>query len=140
MEFHTFDYHQLSQIFDAYCFDLNPINNLEFQHRTVHLTPEQVAEIYLKYYGCPSFPNMVVSMSMGPILVLSLAGINAVEKLKNLIGPYKTLKDEWFMPIHVMKRFGLHVEMTDALHASENLNEANMENRYFFPNSLFEIL
>jgi nucleoside diphosphate kinase len=101
----------------------------------VHLTPEQVAEIYAQHYGCPSFPNMVVSVSLGPLLVLSLAGLNAVEKWKSMVGPYKTLQSEWFLPLNVRNRFGFHVDIPDALHASENVKDANRENRYFYPQS-----
>jgi nucleoside diphosphate kinase len=106
--------------------------------RTVHLTPEQVAEIYAQHYGCPSFPNMVVSVSLGPLLVLSLAGLNAVEKWKSMVGPYKTLQSEWFLPLNVRNRFGFHVDIPDALHASENFKDANRENRYFYPQSILE--
>lgn len=101
----------------------------------MHLTPEQVAEIYAQHYGCPSFPNMVVSVSLGPLLVLSLAGLNAVEKWKSMVGPYKTLQSEWFLPLNVRNRFGFHVDIPDALHASENFKDANRENRYFYPQS-----
>ncbi|EEZ98594.1 nucleoside diphosphate kinase homolog 5 [Tribolium castaneum] len=106
--------------------------------RTLHLTPEQVAEIYEQHYGCPSFPNMVVSMSLGPCLVLSLAGMNSIEKWKSLVGPYKTLQAEWFLPLSVRKRFEVHVDIPDALHASENAKEATRENRYFYPDSILE--
>lgn len=78
---------------------------------------------------------MVVSMSMGPLLVLSLAGLNSVEKWKTMVGPYKTLPAEWFVPLNVRKRFGVHVDMPEALHASENTKEAVKENRFFYPNS-----
>ncbi|RZC31887.1 nucleoside diphosphate kinase -like 5 [Asbolus verrucosus] len=108
------------------------------KQRTLHLTPEQVAEIHAQHYGCPSFPNMVVSMSMGPLLVLSLAGMNAIEKWKSMVGPYKTLQAEWFLPLNVRTRFGIHVDIPDALHASENVKDANRENRYFYPISTLE--
>ncbi|KAJ3665486.1 hypothetical protein Zmor_000979 [Zophobas morio] len=81
---------------------------------------------------------MVVSVSMGPLLVLSMARLNAVEKWKSLVGPYKTLQAEWFLPLNVKKRFGMHIDIPDALHASENLKDANRETRYFYPNSILE--
>ena len=76
-------------------------------------------------------------MSMGPLLVLSMARLNAVEKWKSLVGPYKTLQAEWFLPLNVKKRFGMHIDIPDALHASENLKDANRETRYFYPNSTY---
>lgn len=110
---------------------------LKFQTRTVHLTPEQVSEIYSQHYGSPAFPYMVVSVSVGPILALCLAGVNSVAKWRDLVGPEKTLPAEWFYPRSMRLRFGLVNAIPNALHASENLQEANRENRYFNPESMY---
>nr|CAH7740003.1 unnamed protein product [Callosobruchus chinensis] len=106
--------------------------------RVIHLTPEQVSEIYQKHYGSPAFPNMVVSVSVSPVLVLSLAGQNAVEKWKSMVGPYEILREEWFFPYSVRTRFGIINDMPDVLHASEDVMEAKAENRYFYPRSILE--
>lgn len=74
-------------------------------------------------------------MSVGPILSISLSGINAVEKWKRLIGPEELLRAEWFYPISMRKRFGLHEKIADSLHASKTIKDAVKENIYFFPNS-----
>ncbi|XP_030753092.1 nucleoside diphosphate kinase homolog 5-like [Sitophilus oryzae] len=108
--------------------------------RNIHLTPEQVSEIYEKYYGTPAFPHMVISMSAGPIVSLSLQAINAVEKWKNLIGPMGTLREEWFFPYSVRTRFGLYRDIPNVLHASDNANEAKMENKYVYPRDILEPL
>nr|CAI5858078.1 unnamed protein product [Callosobruchus analis] len=73
--------------------------------RVIHLTPEQVSEIYQKHYGSPAFPNMVVTVSVSPVLVLSLAGRNAIEKWKTMVGPYEILREEWFFPYSVRTRY-----------------------------------
>lgn len=106
-----------------------------FQARTVHLTPEQVSEIYAHYYGSPIFPYMVVSMSVGPVLVMSLAARNAVEKWREIVGSDKSLNEEWFYRRSMMLKYGVVSSIPNALHASDNLIEANKQNRYFFPKS-----
>ncbi|KAJ8911579.1 hypothetical protein NQ315_016116 [Exocentrus adspersus] len=106
--------------------------------RILHLSPEQVSEIYAQHYGSPAFPQMVVSMSVSPLMVLSLAGVNAVEKWKTMTGPFGSMREEWFFPYSVRTRFGLQNDQHDALHASENVTEAKKENRYFYPRSILE--
>lgn len=105
----------------------------------MHLTPEQVSEIFSQHYGSAIFPHMVVSMSVGPILSLCLGAVNAVEKWKNIVGPNHTLRAEWFFPMSMRVRFGLQEAIPCALHASENLAEANKENRYVNPDSKFNL-
>ncbi|XP_074042872.1 nucleoside diphosphate kinase homolog 5 [Leptinotarsa decemlineata] len=106
--------------------------------RLLHLSPEQVSDIYSKHYGSPSFPHLVVSLSISPLLVLSLAGKNAVEKWKTMIGPYGQLREEWFYPYSVRTRFGIQPDIPDVIHASETIADAKWENRYFYPRSILE--
>ncbi|KAB0800132.1 hypothetical protein PPYR_08012 [Photinus pyralis] len=108
--------------------------------RRIHLTPEQVSEIYSQHYGSPSFPHMVIKMSVGPILSLCLGGLDVIDKWKNMIGNNNAISSEWFYPISMRKRFGLQRNIPDSLHASENLPAALKENRYFNPDSVIEPL
>ncbi|XP_018567234.1 nucleoside diphosphate kinase homolog 5-like [Anoplophora glabripennis] len=108
--------------------------------RIIHLSPEQVSEIYAQHYGSPAFPHIVVSMSVSPLLVLSLAGINAVEKWKTMTGPFGSIREEWFFPYSVRTRFGIQDDQPDTLHSSENVSEAKTEIRYFYPTSILEPL
>lgn len=110
-------------------------NSTILQKRILHLSPEQVSEIYAQHYGSPAFPHIVVSMSITPLMVLSLAGVNAVEKWKTMTGPFGTIREEWFFPSSVRTRFGIQDNQPDALHASENVSEAKKETRYFYPTS-----
>ncbi|CAH1130796.1 unnamed protein product [Ceutorhynchus assimilis] len=112
----------------------------DLTQRTVHLSPEQVSEVYEKYYGTPTFPHMVVTVSAAPILVLSLQALKAVEKWKTMIGPAGTLREEWFFPRSVRYRFGLLGDFPNALHGSEGANDARRENRYFYPRDIQEPL
>lgn len=70
------------------------------------------------------------------MLVLSIAGLNAIEKWKQLVGPNKILREEWFFPYSVRTRFGLREDYPDVLHASENALDSKNENIYFFPRSI----
>lgn len=99
------------------------------------MTPEQVSEIYAQYYGSPVFPFMVVSMSVGPVLVLSLAARNAVAKWREMIGSDKSLHEEWFYKRSMMLKYGVVSTIPNVLHAPDNLIEANKHNRYFYPKS-----
>lgn len=76
---------------------------------------------------------MIVTMSMSPLMVLSLAGMNCVEKWKTMVGPYGLMREEWFFPYSVHTRFGILPDLLEMLHASENIVEAKKETRYFFP-------
>lgn len=74
-------------------------------------------------------------MSVGTVLVLSLADVNAVSKWKNIVGPDRIIREEWFIPMSMRVRFGLQDVMPNAVHASENLMDSNKENRYVYPKS-----
>lgn len=74
-------------------------------------------------------------MSVGPVLVLSLAARNAVAKWREIVGPDKSLREEWFYRRSMMIKYGLVSTMANALHAPSNLLEANKQNRYFYPKS-----
>lgn len=106
--------------------------------RLVHLSAEQVSEIQAQFYGTPAFPHMVVSMSVSPVKVLTLAGINAVAKWREMAGPDGTLREEWFYPMSMRTRFGIQPSIVNAIKASENQIEADEETRYFRPESILE--
>lgn len=76
-------------------------------------------------------------MSIGPVLVLSLAGSDAVSKWKDIVGPDGVIREEWFIPMSMRLRFGLRDSIPNALHVSESLSDANKENRYIFPESKY---
>lgn len=78
---------------------------------------------------------MVVSNSIAPVLTISLAAVNAVSKWKTLVGPDRLLREEWFYPMSMRVRFGLHEAIPNAVHASETVADATKENIYFFPES-----
>lgn len=92
-----------------------------------------MADLYAKYYGNPVFPYMVVSMCVGPMMVMSLGGVNAVERWKTLVGQHGMIREEWFHAYSVRTRFGYQRDIPDMLHTSDNNKDAAKENRFFYP-------
>lgn len=74
-------------------------------------------------------------MSMGPVIVMCLAAADAVAKWKEIVKNSGTLNQSWFYPRSVKLRFGVVETKDDVLHASEDIQSANREIRYFFPQS-----
>lgn len=74
-------------------------------------------------------------MSIAPLMVLSLAGKNCIDKWKKMIGPYGWLREEWFFPYSVRTRYGILPDIPEVLIASEAPIDAKRETRYFFPRS-----
>ncbi|ENN78537.1 hypothetical protein YQE_05002, partial [Dendroctonus ponderosae] len=101
--------------------------------RTVHLTPEQVSEIYEKYYGTPAFPHMVVTCWLCKPLTQW--------------GNGKPWWDQWGLYaknglFHTVLEPSLvcRADFPNTLHASEGLNDARKESRYLFPRDIQEPL
>jgi len=120
---------------------LRAISQAGFQiigYRILHLTPEQVSEIYAKFYGSPSFPQLVMSWSQGPCLALSMSALNAIEKWKKITGPDGRIRRNWFYPVSMRKRFGVMGPLSQTVHASDNFKEAIKERRYLFPQDIQE--
>ncbi|KAK9882076.1 hypothetical protein WA026_018922 [Henosepilachna vigintioctopunctata] len=106
--------------------------------RFVHLTPEQVSEIYTENYGSSYFALFVQQMSSSPILVLSIGGFNSIERWNQLIGEEKMIPTSWFYPPSVKRRFGIHKDVYDAMRLSDDFERAQFEIRYFFPLGIVE--
>lgn len=75
-------------------------------------------------------------MSVGPVLVLSMAARNAVSKWREIVGPDKCLHEEWFYRRSMMVKYGVVSTIQNTLHAPDNLMEASKQNRYFYPKSM----
>ncbi|KAL3285195.1 hypothetical protein HHI36_019312 [Cryptolaemus montrouzieri] len=106
--------------------------------RIIHLTPEQVAEIYTENYDSCYFALFVHQLSSSPILLLSIAGMDALERWNNSTGPTKKIPKTWFYPESIKRRFGIHREVFDAMRFSDDFNRAKTEIRYFFPLNIIE--
>ena len=82
----------------------------------------------------PFFPELEAFMSSTPVVALALAGENAVEKIRAIIGPTDSKKAEKGT---IRGDFGVDV-MVNIVHASDSLENAEIElKRFFQPGELF---
>lgn len=98
-------------------------------------TPEVLREHYSHIADKPFFPEVEAFMSSTPVVALALAGENAVEKIRAIIGPTDSKKAEKGT---IRGDFGVDV-MVNIVHASDSLENAEIElKRFFQPGELFD--
>lgn len=91
-------------------------------------------EHYAHIADKPFFPELEAFMQSTPVIALALAGENAVEKVRSLIGPTDSRKAEKGT---VRGDFGVDV-MVNIVHASDSPENAGIElKRFFAPGELF---
>lgn len=97
-------------------------------------TPALLKEHYAHLLDKAFFPELEVFMQSTPIVALALAGANAVEKVRTIIGPTDSKKAEKGT---VRGDFGIDV-MVNIVHASDSPENAEIElKRFFQPDELF---
>jgi Nucleoside diphosphate kinase len=95
---------------------------------------ELLKEHYAHIADKPFFPEVEAFMQSTPIIALALAGENAVEKVRAIIGPTDSKKAEKGT---VRGDFGVDV-MVNIVHASDSPENAEIElKRFFQPGELF---
>lgn len=106
--------------------------------RRVHLTPEQVSDFYHDLYGYRGFPLLVASTSSAPVGVYCLGRPNAVEKLKEVVGPCDVGFAQKESPECLNAQFGNADCNFPAVHASCDPVSARREIQFFFPQGTTE--
>jgi nucleoside-diphosphate kinase len=96
--------------------------------KMVHMTGEQAAGFYAVHEARPFFGSLCAFMTQGPSIVMVLAGQNAIQRWRDLMGPTDPLKAE---PGTIRKDFGASVE-ANAVHGSDSPQSAAFEIPYFF--------
>jgi nucleoside-diphosphate kinase len=97
--------------------------------RLLPLSPSLLAEHYAHLAHLPFFQEIVDFMASCPVLVLVLDGDNAVERVRNLLGP----TDSQRAPAGTIRGdFGLD-KMRNVAHASDSPAAAAAEIARFFP-------
>ena len=92
-------------------------------------------EHYAHIADKPFFPELEAFMQSTPVIALALAGENAVERVRALIGPTDSKKAEKGT---VRGDFGVDV-MVNIVHASDSNENAAVElQRFFAPGELFD--
>lgn len=115
------------------------IKNADFvvlQARTIKLTPEQASEFYRSRSDETNYSALVMSLTEGPVQALCVAKPNAIEEMKVMVGPEKYDDAKVLSPNSLRAVFADNIDdMQNAVHVSENLEDARYEIHYFFPNS-----
>ncbi len=110
----------------------------DFQIRGVKMfamTPDLLKEHYAHICTKPFFPELATFMQSTPVVALALAGDNAVERVRILIGPTDSKKADQGT---VRGDFGVDV-MVNIVHASDSNENAAIElERFFEPGELFD--
>lgn len=106
--------------------------------RRVHMTPEQVSDFYHDLYGNKHFPLLVASTSSAPVGVYCLGRPNAVEKLKEVVGPCDIEFAKREHPECLNAQFGNADCNFPAVHASCDPVSARREIQFFFAQGTIE--
>jgi nucleoside-diphosphate kinase len=109
-----------------------------FQIRGVKMfamTTELLKEHYAHLLTKPFFPELETFMQSTPVVALALAGDNAVERVRTIIGPTDSKKADKGT---VRGDFGVDV-MVNIVHASDSNENAAIElKRFFAPGEVFD--
>jgi nucleoside-diphosphate kinase len=96
--------------------------------KMVRLTKAQAEAFYYVHKQRPFFDSLCSFMSSGPIVVLALEGVSAIQRLRDLMGatdPAKAAEGT------IRKAYGTHIEH-NAVHGSDSAESAQFELAYFF--------
>jgi nucleoside diphosphate kinase len=99
--------------------------------KTLHLTPEQVAEWYYDKHDASYYPELVAYLTRSDIRVLQLTRIDAVAQLRKLIGPTDSVKARQLFPKSIRALYGTDMQ-ENAIHASDSDLSAEREFNLFF--------
>jgi nucleoside-diphosphate kinase len=102
--------------------------------KLVRLAPALLREHYAHVADRPFYPRLEAFMSSAPVLVLALAGDNAIARVRELLGPTDSTK----APKGTIRGdFGTDTTVNIA-HASDSEENARIElARFFQPGELF---
>ena len=96
--------------------------------KLMRLTKAQAEGFYYVHKQRPFYGSLCSFMSSGPIVVLALAGENAIQRHRDLMGatdPAKAAEGT------IRKAYGMHIEH-NAVHGSDSPESAEFELGYFF--------
>lgn len=96
--------------------------------KMLKLTPTLLAEHYAHLVDRPFFPDIVAFMSSRPVLALVLTGPNAVQTVRDLLGPTDSRK----APKGTLRGDLGTDSMRNIAHASDSDENAGLEVKRFF--------
>ncbi len=102
--------------------------------KMIRLTPALLREHYAHVADKPFYPDIEKFMSSRPVIVLALSGINAVARVRDLLGPTDSRKAAKGT---IRGDFGTEM-MKNVVHASDSEANARIElARFFQPEEIF---
>ncbi|CAF3860635.1 unnamed protein product [Adineta steineri] len=99
---------------------------------TRHLTKDILTQFYARHQGLPWFNDFIQFMSSDVCEVIILARENAVQALREIMGPVDPVRAKTDAPESIRAIYGLDI-MRNGLHASSNNKHAREEIRLLFP-------
>ncbi len=96
--------------------------------RMIKMTLQQAETFYSVHKGKPFFEDLIEFMTSGPVVVMILTHVNAVEKFRKLMGATDPAKAD---PGTIRKTFAVSLQM-NAIHGSDSVENAVIETNYFF--------
>ncbi|UJR26523.1 hypothetical protein I4U23_007846 [Adineta vaga] len=103
---------------------------------TRHLTKDILTQFYARHQGLPWFNDFIQFMSSDTCEILILARENAVQALREIMGPVDPVRAKTDAPDSIRAIYGLDI-MRNGLHASSNKKHAREEIRLLFPDYIF---
>jgi nucleoside-diphosphate kinase len=97
--------------------------------RMTQLTKSQAEGFYAVHRARPFFDGLTTFMSSGPVVILVLAGENAIKRHRDLMGATDPAKAEAGT---IRAAHGSNIEY-NAVHGSDSAETARFEIGYFFP-------
>ncbi|CAO1619847.1 unnamed protein product [Jaminaea pallidilutea] len=96
-------------------------------------TRQEAADFYKEHEGKFYYPRLVASMSSGPSMALALAGPNAIERWRAMLGPTKVYRGKWEEPHPVGLRAMYGISDTrNGFHGSDSPESAKRELGFVF--------
>jgi nucleoside-diphosphate kinase len=96
--------------------------------KMLRLTTEQAKAFYAVHAHRPFFQELIQFMTEGPIVAFVLAGENAVNRTRKIMGATNPKEAD---PETIRKNFGTSIER-NAIHGSDSLENAKIEVSFFF--------
>ncbi|HZP59726.1 MAG TPA: nucleoside-diphosphate kinase [Opitutaceae bacterium] len=104
--------------------------------KMTRLTPAILREHYAHVADKPFYPEIEAFMSSRPVIVMALEGDQAVQKVRDLLGPTDSRKAAKGT---IRGDFGTEM-MKNVVHASDSVENAKAElARFFRPEELFSV-
>ena len=104
-------------------------NNLNIiESKKIKITKDEASEFYKVHQTKPFFNDLCEYLSSGPIVVMVLAGDNAVLKNRELMGATDPKKAEEGT---LRKMYGISIDK-NSVHGSDSVENAKIEIDFFF--------